>query len=96
MLANAMQLLSVSVATMLALVVTITLYNFTYLSPRFNLILNGGIALGWGLGMGLLTWSIAASKVLQKQCTAQQFGSEAGAGVCKEYKSLWASTFCGT
>jgi hypothetical protein len=81
---------------MVALAVTIVIYNFTYLSPRFNLILNGSITLGWLLGLGLLTWNIAGSKVLQTECTAEHFGGEAGAGVCREYKALWGMTFCGT
>lgn len=89
-------LLSTSLATIVALIVTIIFYNFTYLSPRFNLILNSLISVGWGLGLGLLTWSIAGSQVLQKSCTAQQFGSDAGAGVCREYKALWSMTLCAT
>ena len=81
---------------MAALLITILIYNFTYLSPRFNLLLNGSISLGWALGLGLLTWSISASHVLQKECSARAFGSEPAANVCRDYKALWAMTLCGT
>ncbi|KAH7351246.1 hypothetical protein BKA65DRAFT_500067 [Rhexocercosporidium sp. MPI-PUGE-AT-0058] len=89
-------LLTVSIATILALLVTIILYNFTYLSPRFNWLLNGGISILWALGFALLSWSISTSHVLAKTCSKEVWGGAAAAGVCRDYKALWAMTLCGT
>jgi len=81
---------------MLSLLVTILLYNLTYLSPKFNLMLNGSISLGWALGLTLLSWSISTSGVLVKSCSAKFWDGEAEAGVCRDYQALWAMTLCGT
>lgn len=89
-------LLSISLATIAALLVTIILYNFYYLSPRFNLILNGSISFFWALGLALLSWSVSTSHVLQKQCTGKVWGGAAEAGVCRDYKALWSMTLVGT
>jgi len=89
-------LLVVSLGTVAALSVTIVLYNFTYLSPRFNMVLNGGLSFIWALGLALLSWSISTSHVLQKQCTGKVWGGEAEAGVCRDYKALWSMTLVGT
>ncbi|KAL2071135.1 hypothetical protein VTL71DRAFT_12370 [Oculimacula yallundae] len=88
-------LLTVSVTTIIALFVTIILYNFTYLSPRFNWRLNALISIFWALGFGLLSWSINNSRVLAKTCSKQAWGGDAAAGVCRDYKALWAMTLCG-
>jgi hypothetical protein len=92
----ALQLLAISIATMAALLITILLYNLTYLSPRFNMVLNGSISFFWALGLALLTWSVSTSHVLQKSCTGSVWGGEAEAGVCRDYKALWSMTLCGT
>lgn len=89
-------LLSVSVATIVALTITIALYNFTYLSPRFNMVLNGGISFFWALGFALLSWSVSSSHVLEKQCTGKVWGGVAEAGVCRDYKALWSMALVGT
>ncbi|CAL3968567.1 hypothetical protein PZA11_004119 [Diplocarpon coronariae] len=89
-------LLAVSTGTILALLVTIILYNFTYLSPIFNWQLNGGISIFWVLGFALLSWSVRTSHVIEKQCTREVWGGDAAAGVCRDYKALWAMTLCGT
>ncbi|KAH8601064.1 hypothetical protein B0O99DRAFT_503176 [Bisporella sp. PMI_857] len=89
-------LLSVSLGTVGILTLTIILYNFTYLSPRFNLILNGAISFFWALGLALLTWSVSTSHVLEKQCTGKEWGGVAQAGVCRDYKALWGMTLVGT
>jgi len=89
-------LLSVSLATIAALTVTIILYNFTYLSPRFNLVLNSAISVVWGLGFGLLSWSVSSSHVLEKQCSGKVWGGLAEAGVCRDYKALWSMALIGT
>jgi hypothetical protein len=34
--------------------------------------------------------------VLARQCTGKEFGGEAEAGVCRDYKALWAMALCGT
>jgi hypothetical protein len=75
---------------------TIVLYNFTYLSPRFNLALNGSAAFLWTMGLAMLSWSVSTSNVLGKQCTGKVWGGEAEAGVCRDYKALWSMTLCGT
>ncbi|PBP21484.1 hypothetical protein BUE80_DR007681, partial [Diplocarpon rosae] len=89
-------LLTVSVGTIIALLVTIILYNFTYLSPRFNWLLNGGTSVLWAVGFALLSRSISTSHVIEKQCSSEVWGGDAAAGVCREYKALWAMTLCGT
>ncbi|RDL38939.1 Uncharacterized protein BP5553_03279 [Venustampulla echinocandica] len=89
-------LLTISVATLISLLVTIVLYNFTFLSPRFNLILNGGIAFFWALGFSMLSWSISTSNVLGKACTRDVWDGDAAASVCRDYKALWAMTLVGT
>lgn len=89
-------LLSISLVTIATLLVTILLYNFTYLSPRFNMTLNGTISFFWALGLALLSWSVSTSHVLQKQCTGKVWGGAAEAGVCRDYKALWSMTLVGT
>jgi len=89
-------LMAVSLATILALTITIIFYNFTYLSPGFNLILNGSISFLWALGLALLSWSVSTSHVLAKACTGSIWGGEAEAGVCRDYKALWGMTLVGT
>ncbi|KAG9228162.1 hypothetical protein BJ875DRAFT_260129 [Amylocarpus encephaloides] len=89
-------LLSVSLATIVSLTVTIILYNFTFLSPRYNLITNGGISAIWAMGFGMLSWSISTSNVLAKACTGSIWGGDAGAAVCRDYKALWSMTLVGT
>ncbi|KUJ17989.1 uncharacterized protein LY89DRAFT_696449 [Mollisia scopiformis] len=89
-------LIAVSLATILALLITIIFYNFTYLSPGFNLLLNGSISLFWALGLALLSWSVSTSHVLAKACTGSVWGGEAEAGVCRDYKALWGMALVGT
>ncbi|TAQ83900.1 hypothetical protein B7494_g7781 [Chlorociboria aeruginascens] len=87
-------LLAVSIITLASLLVTIILYNFTYLSPRFNVLLNGAIWLGWCLGLGLLSWSLSAT--LKKHCDVKTWGGKQPAAICRDYKALWAFTLVGT
>jgi hypothetical protein len=89
------QLLTISLVTIASLLITILLYNFMYLSPLLNTILNGTITFFWALGLALLSWSVSTSHVLQKQCTGKVWGGEAEAGVCRDYKALWSMTLCG-
>jgi hypothetical protein len=90
------QLLTVSLGTIIALIVTISFYNFTYLSPLFNLVLNGGLSILWAMGFVMLSWSIKNSHVLARQCIGKEWGGEAEAGVCRDYKALWSMALCGT
>ncbi|KAJ8062578.1 hypothetical protein OCU04_009103 [Sclerotinia nivalis] len=87
-------LLSISLVTVAALTLTIILYNFTYLSPKFNCLLNGTASIFWMLGFGLLSWSL--SNTLKKSCDVQTWRSSTAVGVCREYKSLWTFTLIGT
>ncbi|TVY26642.1 hypothetical protein LHYA1_G004123 [Lachnellula hyalina] len=89
-------LFSISLATIASLLITIILYNFTFLSPRFNLGLNGGISFFWAMGLGMLSWSVSSSHVLNKACTGSVWGGEAEAGICRDYKTLWSMTLVGT
>ncbi|KAE9375207.1 hypothetical protein N431DRAFT_402554 [Stipitochalara longipes BDJ] len=89
-------LFAVSLSTIVALTVTICLYNFTYLAPSFNLVLNGSTSILWAMGFAMLSWSVRNSHVLARQCTGKEFGGEAEAGVCRDYKALWAMALCGT
>lgn len=95
------QLFAVSLFTILSLTVTICLYNFTYLSPRFNLILNGTLSLIWAVGFGLICWSVSTSHILGKYCVAavwrgENTSGEAEAAICRDYKALWAMALVGT
>ncbi|KAG9248197.1 hypothetical protein BJ878DRAFT_538608 [Calycina marina] len=89
-------LMSVSLGTVGILALTIILYNFTYLSPRFNLVLNGAITFFWALGLALLSWGVSTSHVLHRQCSGQEWGGVTRAGVCRDYKALWSMTLVGT
>lgn len=86
-------LLSISLATVAVLTLTIILYNFTYLSPKFNCLLNGMASIFWMLGFALLSWSL--SNTLRKSCDVQTWRSSTAVGVCREYKSLWTFTLIG-
>ncbi|APA16247.1 hypothetical protein SS1G_10446 [Sclerotinia sclerotiorum 1980 UF-70] len=86
-------LLSISLATVAVLTLTIILYNFTYLSPKFNCLLNGTASIFWMLGFALLSWSL--SNTLRKSCDVQTWRSSTAVGVCREYKSLWTFTLIG-
>jgi hypothetical protein len=90
------KLLCVSIATIASLTVTIILYNFTYLPPRFNLILNGSIFFFWALGFGFLTMAVAKQSLLAKECTRSVWGGEDEAKICTDYKALWAMSLLGT
>jgi hypothetical protein len=59
-------------------------------------VLNGSTSILWAMGFGMLTWSVRNSHVLARQCTGKEFGGEAEAGVCRDYKALWAMALCGT
>ncbi|CAD6442485.1 39fa2fb5-e631-4703-a932-a56f688e3646 [Sclerotinia trifoliorum] len=87
-------LLSISLAMVAVLTLTIIIYNFTYLSPKFNCLLNGTASIFWMLGLGLLSWSL--SNTLKKSCDVQTWRSSTAVGVCREYKSLWTFTLIGT
>ncbi|KAA8565137.1 hypothetical protein EYC84_010884 [Monilinia fructicola] len=87
-------LLAISLTTVAVLTLTITLYNLTYLSPKFNCLLNGTASTFWILGFALLSWSL--SNTLQKRCDLQTWRSSTAIGVCREYKSLWTFTLIGT
>ncbi|CAG8979367.1 hypothetical protein HYALB_00002493 [Hymenoscyphus albidus] len=90
-------LLAVSVATVISLAITIFLYNFRFLSPRYNMLTNGAISLGWAMGFGMLSWSISTSNVLGKTCSKKVWNdSDAAVSVCRDYKALWAMTLIGT
>lgn len=89
-------LLSVSLATIASLAITIFLYNFRFLSPRYNLITNGAISAIWAMGFGMLSWSISNSNVLGKTCSIQAWKEPAAVSVCRDYKALWSMTFVAT
>ncbi|KAM3074284.1 hypothetical protein ACMFMF_006299 [Clarireedia jacksonii] len=87
-------LLSISLATVAVLTITIILYNFTYLSPKFNSMLNCCIAIFWVLGFSLLSWSLSGT--LHRRCNYATWGSNVAINVCREYKTVWAFTLIGT
>jgi len=89
-------LLCISIATIASLTATIVLYNFTYLAPKFNLVLNGAITFFWFLGLGLLSMSLSRTDVLIKQCTPENWDGPDAAGVCRDYKALWGMTLVGS
>ena len=86
-------LFSVSLAMVAVLTLTIVLYNLTYLSPKFNCLLNGTASIFWMLGFGLLSWSL--SNTLKKSCDVQTWRSGTAVGVCREYKALWTFALFG-
>ncbi|TGO20347.1 hypothetical protein BPAE_0304g00020 [Botrytis paeoniae] len=87
-------LFSISLATVAVLTLTIILYNFTYLSPKFNCLLNGTVSIFWMLGFALLSWNL--SNTLKKSCDLQTWRSGVAISVCREYKALWTFTLVGT
>lgn len=90
------QLLCISVATIVSLSITIILYNFTYLAPKFNLVLNGTITVFWFLGLALLSMSLSKTHVLVTSCTSSTWDGPLESGVCRDYKALWGMALVGS
>jgi len=88
-------LLAISLATVASLLLTIIMYNITYLSPKFNILLNGTLSVVWILGLGLLSSNVGKS--LSKHCDKKTWGGyDSAVGICRDYKALWAFTLIGT
>ncbi|RDW71532.1 hypothetical protein BP6252_08095 [Coleophoma cylindrospora] len=83
-------LLAISVVTIVVQLVTMAFYACTYLSPKFNVILNAGIAVLWAIGVGLL--SFALKNTLNKACDIKTWATESGVLICHDYKILWVCT----
>ncbi|KAI4188365.1 MAG: hypothetical protein L6R41_002196 [Letrouitia leprolyta] len=86
-------LLTASVLTILALVVSSALYHFRTLPPKYNLTNNGALSLLWILGLSFLTWNTGWT--LGHRCLIENWKTEAGIMVCRLYKACTAFTVTG-
>lgn len=75
---------------MLALLVTMLFYACTYLSPKFNVILNACIAVLWLVAVGLLSYALR--NTLNKACNIKTWATQSGILICHDYKILWVCT----
>jgi hypothetical protein len=88
-----LQLMSVSLLTILALTTTIILHCFYGLNPVLNTLLNSGLALLWAVSFSLLSWW--SSGTLSHICNKDSWESELGISVCRLYKALFSFSLLG-
>ena len=86
-------LLSASLASIVALTVTIFLHCLLGLNPLLNIGINALLAVLWALSFGLLTWYM--SDTLGDACDKEHWNEDVGVMVCREYKALWTFTLVG-
>lgn len=86
-------LLTVSLLTLVALLVTCVSYTLRMLSPKINMCSNAILTIFWALGLALLSWNL--SWTLGHHCTRTTWHNEAGIMVCRLYKALTAFTVTG-
>ena len=90
----AVQLLSASVVSLLALILTTAIHATRTLSPRHNLFANAALALLWALGLALLSWNLAG--LLGGRCDVAHWDHAAGVAVCRLFKALESFATVGT
>lgn len=88
-----LQLLSVSLLTLVALTATIVLHCFYGLNPVLNTLLNSLLALLWAVSFSLLSWW--SSGTLSHVCSKDNWDSEVGVSVCRLYKALFSFSLLG-
>lgn len=86
-------LLTVSLLTLVALLVTCVSYTLRMLSPKINMCSNAVLTVFWALGLALLSWNL--SWTLGHHCARTTWHNEAGIMVCRLYKALTAFTVIG-
>ena len=89
----AIQLLGVSLFTLLTQTVTIVFYFCRALNPTVNLVINAALSVFWATGFGLLAW--AMSGTLVHRCNIANWGNDAGIMVCRLYKALFTFALTG-
>ncbi|KAG7006319.1 ABC multidrug transporter C [Physcia stellaris] len=87
-------LLTVSLLTIVAFLVTSVFYTLRTLSPKLNLYSNTALTALWCLGLALLTWNL--SWTLGHRCTTDSWKNDAGIMVCRLFKALTAFAVTGT
>jgi hypothetical protein len=87
------QLLGVTLLSILTLTITLALNCCHVLSPLLNLIINIILLLLWVVGLSLLGWNMSGT--LGHVCNASNWGSDAGIMVCRLYKALFTFTLFG-
>jgi hypothetical protein len=88
-----LQLMTVSLLTMLALTTTIVLHCFYGLNPKLNTIVNSSLALLWSVAFGLLSWW--SSGTLAHVCSKDSWDNDVGLHVCRLYKALFSFSLLG-
>ncbi|KAL9002939.1 MAG: hypothetical protein Q9188_004158 [Gyalolechia gomerana] len=86
-------LLTASVLTIFALIVSGALYHFRTLPPKYNLTNNAALSVLWILGLSFLTWNTGWT--LRHRCLIENWKTEAGIMVCRLYKACTAFTVTG-
>ncbi|KAL8941511.1 MAG: hypothetical protein Q9216_002193 [Gyalolechia sp. 2 TL-2023] len=87
------QLLTASVLTIFALIVSGALCHFRTLPPKYNLTNNAALSVLWILGLSFLTWNTGWT--LGHRCLIDNWKTEAGIMVCRLYKACTAFTVTG-
>ncbi|CAF9907282.1 MAG: hypothetical protein HETSPECPRED_007089 [Heterodermia speciosa] len=87
-------LLTVSILTLVAFIITSVFYTLRTLSPKLNLYSNTALTALWCLGLALLSWNL--SWTLGHRCTTDSWKNDAGIMVCRLFKALTAFAVTGT
>ena len=90
---NHLQLLAVSIATLVSLTATAFVHAFYGLSPRVNLYFNTFLLLLWAISLGLSSWNMSGT--LGDTCTTKNWKSDAGIMICRLFKTLFSFTVLG-
>ena len=85
-----MQLLAVSLLTLITLAITFLFHICSTLSPRVNLFINIPLVILWIIGMGLLGWNMTGT--LFHSCSISNWGNDTGIKICNIYKTVFAFT----
>ena len=84
---DALQLLTASLLSVVALAFTMTMHSCVGLNPLMNLMINGGLTFLWGSTWAVLTWYMRDT--LANRCSLEQWAVEGGVMICRVYKALF-------
>lgn len=70
------------------MVVAIIIYNFTYFSPFWNLLLDGALLVLLAIGLGTVTSILLQYRIIETSCAREIWGSERSASACRDYKAF--------
>lgn len=88
-----LQLLAVSILTIVSLTTTIVLHCFYGLNPILNTLLNAALTLLWAVSFSLLSWW--TSGTLSHVCDNDNWENDVGVSVCRLYKALFTFSLLG-